>query len=160
MSGFGSQPFGSSPYGIGEATVPDAMPGRVYRDPRTGSAFGARLIDPHSRDYVYDENGRALGMSGVLQQVQLAVSTEKRSAAMLELGHELGSIDTISSNLQLRVETALREAVAHLTARGLIEVLGVSMFMAGTGDGLQPGQVHTRFRFRDLTTGEEGQVNI
>lgn len=154
MSGFGSQHLGSSPFGIGDPVVPDAMPGRVYRDKQTGEAFGARLIDPVTKDYVYDENGRALGMSGVLQQVQLAVSTESGSSAMRELGHELGSIDVITPSLEHRVDTTLRAAVAHLVAQQVIEVLGVTMFMAGTEGGLRPGQAHARFRFKDLTTGQ------
>lgn len=160
MAGFGSQPFGSTPYGLGQATVPDVQGGRVYRDPLTGNALGARKIDPRTRDYVMDEHGRYVGMSSTLQLVQIALSTEKASSAMRELGHELGTIETITSNIQRRVETTLTEAISHITARGLIEVLGVEMFKAGPDDGLNPGAVHARFRFRDLTTGEEEQVDV
>lgn len=153
-SGFGSQPFGSSPFGIGAPVVPDSMPGRVLRSESTGDALGARLIDSVTKDYVFDADGRALGMPGVLQQVQIAVSTESGSSAMRDLGHELGSIDVITPGLERRVDTQLRSAVAHLVAQGAIEVLGVSTFLAGPDDGLRPGQAHARFRFKDLTTGQ------
>ncbi len=160
MSGFGSQPFGSSSFGIGVPASTVAPDKRVFRDPRTSDSLSARRIDPFTRDYVRSDTGMYEGMPATLQMVQIAVSTKKGSSAMIALGHELDQITVITAGLEQRVESALREAVAHIVAQKLIEVLGVSMFLAGRDDGLQPGQVHTRFRFRDLTTNTIHEVGI
>lgn len=148
MSGFGSQPFGSSPYGIGTPAAATESGGSILRDETTGQAWGSRKIDPVTKDYVLDDNGRILGMSDVHQLVLLAVSTTKGSSAMRQLGQEIKGIDRITTNFVRRVDTTLRAAVQHLVDKELIEVLGVTV------DVVRPGVTLARLRWRDLASGE------
>lgn len=154
MSGWGSQPFGSSPYGIGTPAVADALGGSTLRDASTGEQLGSRKIDPATGDYVLDENGRILGMSSITQLVLLAVSTTKGSAAMRQLGQELRKIDRITSNLPRRVDNTLRAAVQHIVNRGLIEVVGTEV------EVVRPGVVLARMRWRDLSSGKTNEAII
>lgn len=147
MSGFGSQPFGSSPYGIGTPATAPEQGGALLRDTVTGQTRGARRIDPLARDYVLDENGRLLGVDNIKQLVQLAISTSRGSAAMRRLGQALREIDRVSPNFQRRVDQALREAVQHLVNDDLIEVVGTEVQI------LRSGVAFARLRWRDLETG-------
>jgi hypothetical protein len=154
MSGFGSQPFGSSPYGIGTPAVAPATGGSILRDEFSGETHGSRSIDPYTRDYVLDDNGRILGMSDTKQLVILAVLTDKGSSAMRQLGHELKSIDRITPNFSRRVDNTLRAAVKHITDRRMIEVIGTEVQV------LRPGVAFARLRWRDLVTGLDDEVVV
>lgn len=145
MSGFGSQPAGSSPYGLGTPTTAPEDGGAIFRDPATGLSTGSRLIDSVTKDYVYDEYGRAVGMPDVQQLVLLATSTRKGSASMRELGQELAKIDRITVNTARRVDVTMREAVQHLVARGLIEIQGTTV------EVVQQGRIQMSLLWRDLT---------
>jgi hypothetical protein len=145
--GFGSQPFGSSPYGIGTPSVATPRGGTLFRS-TSGARANARRINPATKDYVLDGNGRILGMPALHQRVLLAVSTERGSSAMRSLGQSLKSIQRISDNFARRVEDDLRTAVKHLTDPRLIEVVDVQISI------VKPGGAFIRFRWRDLSTGE------
>lgn len=146
MPGIGSQPAGSSPYGIGTPAVYGGNLGKPLQD-ENDVMHGSRFIDPVAKDYVVDVNGRVAGMPNVHQLVLLAVSTTRGTAAMRSLGHELRKIDRITSNFARRVDTSLRSAVAPLVARGLIEVVSTSVEI------LQPGRAFGKLKWRDLTSG-------
>lgn len=149
MSGFGAQPAGSSPYGIGTPAVADGTGGTILLDPTTNRSTGSRKIDQTTRDYVVDEYGRFVGMPDVQQLVLMAVTTRKGSAAMRDLGHELDRIDRISTNVARRVDLTLRACVQHLVTRGLIEVVGTTV------EVVQPGRIQMALLWRDLT----GQID-
>lgn len=155
MPGFGSQPFGSSSYGLGTPALAPKQGGSLLRDPQTGATLDALLIDPKKRDYVLDANGRALGMPRTRQMVQIALATAKDSSAMKGLGIDLAGIETITPALERQIDSALRDAVQHLVDQRLIVVLGTSMFNAGPDDGLPAGAVLTRFNFRDIESGQD-----
>lgn len=146
MSGFGSQYFGSAPYGLGTPEAAPDLGGKALTHPDTGEQTGSRQIDPATKDYVLDDYGRIAGMSNVHQLVLLAVSTKKGSAAMRQLGHELMSIQRISANFARRADSELRRAVQHLVNRGLVEVVGTSV------DIVRPGVARARLMWRDLTS--------
>lgn len=154
MSGYGSQPYGSSRYGIGTASQAPIPGGSVLRDPQTGASSGSRRIDPVTRDYVVDSSGRALGMNDVQQLVEIAIQTVKYSSAMNSLGQRLGDIDVIGDNIERQVRNVLEEAVAHLTSRNLVEIVSVVVTR------LHPGAIRILFRWRDLTTGEEHPAEL
>jgi hypothetical protein len=152
MSGFGSQPNGSSPYGIGTPAVSSGTGGKLLRDTSTGRRMGSRRIDPFTKDYVLDENGRILGMNNTQQLVLMAVSTDKGSSAMRSLGQELRRIERITSNFARRVDTTLRACVQHIVDLGLIEVLGTRVEI------VRPGVSKARLLWRDLESGVENET--
>ncbi len=154
MSGFGNQPYGSSPYGIGTPITATAPGGAVLRETSTGSSLGSRLINAETRDYVVDENGRIVGMSDVQQLMQIALGTVKGSSAMLGLGHALATLDVITDNVERRVATIVDDAVLHLTSRKLVEILSV------VTTRMHAGALHIVVRWRDLTTGLEQKSEI
>lgn len=156
MAGAGTQKAGTSSAGFGVSESATAPGGAFLRDTRTGKSFGARQIDPRTRDYVIDEHGRALGMNAVQHAVQMSIHTERGSAAVQSMGQRLRTLDRITPNFERRMLTVLTEAVQPLVDQGLIEVLGFSHFVAGNNaNGLQRGAVFGRFRWRDLTTRQE-----
>jgi len=154
MSGFGSQPFGSTPYGLGTPAVAAELGGKVLRNEQNGESTGSRRIDPVTGDYVLDDNGRILGMDDVKHLVFMAVATDKGSSAMRQLGHELRRIDRITSNFTRRVDSTLRAAVQHLVNRELIEVVGTEVQV------IRPGVAFARLRWRDLETGLEDETIV
>lgn len=152
MSGFGSQPFGSSPYGIGTPAVAEAAGGKLLRDSVSGKSTGSLLIQ--DGDYVFDENGRLLGMDDVKQLVYLAVKTTKGSSAMRELGQTIRKIDRITSNIEYRVEATLRAAVKHLIDKELVEIISVKV------EQIREGVVIARMAWRNLLTGKADAESV
>jgi len=156
MAGVGLQGAGLTPAGFGtpaEATTPG---GAFLRDEKTGKSLGARKIDPSTKDYVLDSNGRLLGVNYVRHVVQMSVHTERGSAAVQEMGHRLRTLERITPNIEQQILSILTEAVQPLVDQGLIEVVGFSHFTAGDDrNGLKRGAVYGRFRWRDLTADAE-----
>lgn len=146
MRGIGFQPAGTSPAGVG---APDQteMPSNVVLPDQLDLTVGhgGRRIDPKTRDYVMTEDGRLEGMSDVQQLVYIAVANA---------GPQLQEIEKLDGMFETAVESVLTAAVAHITALGLIEIIGVSTRKNDEG-GLEPGQAVTLFRWKDLTTNEE-----
>ena len=154
MSGFGSQPYGSSRYGIGTPAIAPIPGGSLLRDPTTGASTGSRRIDPKTRDFVRDTNGRILGMNDVQQLVEMVVQTVRSSSAMRSLGQRLGDIDVIGDDIERQVRNVLVQALAHLTSRNIVEIVGVSVTR------LHPGAIRTELRWRDLTSSQERTTEI
>lgn len=117
MTGIGSFPIGSTPFGFGmlvHAAVPAVPAPSPY-------ATVAPRLDPASRTLVV-ENGNLVMADGVEQRVLLRLATDKGSAAVVALGNELRKIDRITDNLHKRVDTAVREALADMVTSNEIEI--------------------------------------
>jgi len=156
VSGAGLQGAGTTPAGFGTPPTAAVPEGAFLRDTKTGRSLGARQIDPNTRDYTLDSNGRILGINYVRHVVQMSVHTERGSAVVQGLGHRLRTIERITPNIEQQILTILTEAVQPLVSQGLIAVVGFTHFVAGNGlNGLKPGAVYGRFEWRDLTTNLE-----
>jgi hypothetical protein len=94
---------------------------------RDGSPGQARLIDPDTRDYAFDEDGRTIGMSGVRQRVYLALATVRGSSAVASLGQGYTSIQRIGDNTTAQIENEINLALADLIADGSITLLSISI---------------------------------
>lgn len=156
MTGAGTQPAGTSSAGLGESDAATTQDGAFLRDTHTGASLGARKIDPITKDYVLDANGRILGQDYVQHAVQMSLTTSRGSSAVGTLGHRLATLDRITPNFERRVLAILTEAVAPLVQLGYVEVLGFTSVVVGDGrNGLVRGSFYGRFRWRDLTTSRE-----
>lgn len=156
MSGAGLQSAGDTSAGFGTSDAATVFGGAFLRDTRTGAVLGARKVNPTTRGYELDANGRVVGMNSVYQMVQIAVHTTYNSSAVRGLGQRLSSLDRITANFDKRVLEVLREALQPLIRAGFIEVLGFESFQKGNGrNGMIRGGVYGRLRWRDLTTKQE-----
>lgn len=155
MAGIGSQPFGSSPYGVGTPDVAADLGGTVLAESGTGSQKGSRYIDPRTGDYALNTStGRIAGMDDVKQLVLLRMKTTKGSAAYQRLGHELKKIDRITNNVQTRIAATIEEAVEDLVTGGLIETVALDIQV------IRPGVIFARFAWRNLLTGLEDEASF
>jgi hypothetical protein len=156
MSGAGLQKAGSTSAGFGTSAAATEPEGAFLRDTRTGKSLGARKIDPNTRDYMLDDNGRVLGLDYVKHAVQMSLHTDHGSSVDTRMGQKLRSLDRITPNFERRVLAVLTEALQPLISLGYVEVLGFTAFTVGTNrNGLQRGAVYGRLRWRDLTTKQE-----
>ncbi len=117
----------------------------ILIDAETGIGQNSRKIDPRTGQYVYDEDDRVEGMSGVQQLVLLRVSTLINSSAVRGLGMSAPS-GVIGNNIVARLEQEIRTAMKDLTSSGQIEILKVAVEKLSTGKMLR------YFLWRDLTT--------
>jgi hypothetical protein len=160
-TGVGMQPAGSTSAGYGVAPTATGLGGAFLRDIRTGEVQFARYVNPTTRDYELDENGRMLGMGYVRQCVQLSVHTELGSCVVQAMGQRLRSLKRITSGFERLFLYVLSDAVQPLIEQGLIEVVGFTAYRAGDNtNGLMRGAVYGRFLWRDLTTGQEHEERI
>ena len=152
--GAGIAPCGTSIVGFGSVDVGTAPPTTFYVDPATGKVLDAALIDPVSRDYVFDVYGNAAGMRGVYQLVQLAAQTVKNSSAVPGFGNDTTNIKLLDQRTQRRIEDALRDALDAIVQARLIEIIGVTVTRFSTS-GMRPV-----LQFKDLTVGQEQALTL
>lgn len=151
MAGFGSMPCGSGPYGINTPVTAAGNEGPVLADD-LGAVQGARYINPRTRQYEFDANGRYKGMPNVRQLMLLAFLTVKGSSAVPTLGIEEPS-GVIGRNFVERRRESIRQAVApHVRAR-LVEILSIDIDVTNR-------PVFTLVRWKDLTTEIEHEDRI
>ena len=144
MNGFGSQPFGSTLYGLGVPVSSQTNAGIVLRNPSTLQSSGSRYIDPARRDYVLDSSGRLIGMDETAHLVLMAVSTARNRSAVPGFGHRLGEITVINDTFERDVTAIYEEALADLIARNRIALVSVDV------QRRHPGAVQVRVNWRDL----------
>lgn len=161
MLGIGRQAAGSSSAGYGTPEPVATNGGSFLRDPTTGKTLGARRIDPKTKDFVLDENGRILGVDPLRHMVQMSIHTEQGSAADTNCGQRLRSLDRITPNFDKRVLAILTEALQPLVVRGMIEIVDFVSYKAGDNtNGLPRGATYGRLRWRDLSTGQEFKEDV
>jgi hypothetical protein len=151
MAGIGLQPAGTSSAGFGSPSRGAEEGGVILRDTLTGASFGGRKLDPKTRDYELDDNGRLLGMPNVQQMVMLAI---------MGAADELQSIERLNDGFERAAYAILSAACAPIVQQGLIETIGVRGLRMGVRGGLGQGQAMYQFLWRDLTTNTEGQTPI
>lgn len=157
MSGAGLQPAGTSSAGIGAPLAGNPQSGVVFQG-QDSASNGSRYIDPHTRDYVINSDGRIAGTPNVPHLVQFAITTERNSSAVRSIGQELRKLDRITPNFEKRVLSVLTDALQPLIDARLVEVVGFASFKSSSTDkGVSSGRVYGRLLWRDLTTGGEPQ---
>lgn len=67
--GFGLQPAGSSPAGLGAPAVAPVHDRGLLLDPITRQPLSGRFLDPNTRQYVTAVDGRIVGMTRAQQHV-------------------------------------------------------------------------------------------
>ncbi len=143
MPGFGSAPFGGSPYGLGvpgEAALP------------TTSPAGSRYLNPATRDYQYDsDTGQFAQMPEIRQRVLISLTTEQ------------GSIPTqptfgikrpmkMGDSFESEMKAAVRLALQQLT--DVEKVMRIDQIIVRKGAG---GRSETTVVYTDMTTGVPDQ---
>lgn len=148
--GAGFQAAGTTPAGFGEPTQNGLGSNVVLPDSKVGGSHGSRKINPITRDYVVNSDGRIEGMNNVQHLVQLAVT---------KAAPELQRIDKLDGGFEREVLAILTTALAPLVAQDFIEVRGVTV-RVGKAGGLQPGQAVTLLRWFDRTTNDEIETPV
>ncbi len=148
--GLGTSPLGVAPYGYGTPTEAPVPGGRIL-DNGYGVQSGSRKINEETRQYEFDTFGRVVGGGDTRQMVLLAVSTALGSSAQRNLGHDLASIEDIGEDFDRRIDGAYRAALTSLVARGLIEIISITIDRIETPGTNQEKGAFIRLRWRDLT---------
>jgi type IV pilus biogenesis protein CpaD/CtpE len=144
MPGFGTSPFGISPWGFGSAPA--------VTDPPTGTTTASRYIGPVTKDYEIDATtGHIRQMPGVMQRVLLALTTLKGSSTALP-GLGIVMPTRMGDQFAAEVEAAVREALRQLTiVEHIIEINRIQ-----TTRGIRRAAV--RVDYINLETGESESV--
>jgi hypothetical protein len=151
--GFGLAPAGTSAFGYGSPATANANTGLAMTKD-DGSQGAARMIDPHTRDYRFDKNGRAVGIDGIPQQVYLALLTVLNSSAVSGLGNAIGSIKTITENIKAQISNEVARALSKLTAAKLVKLVDVEVELNTNHAPL----IHVRWI--DLTNNTTNLVSV
>jgi hypothetical protein len=145
MAGFGAQPLGTSPFGVG--TPASAV------EPPDGPS-GSRFINPVTLDYEVDGTTRQFKqMPPTRQRVFVAVMTRFNSSAIPGFGTRLPARmgDAFESQVRNEINRALRHMVE--VEKSLL-VLGIKV-ERGMG-----GRARITISFRDLVAGETDSVSV
>lgn len=151
MAGFGSSPLGTGPYGVGTPATSSANAGLPLADD-FGASQGSKYINPRTRSYERDANGRTKGMPNVPHLVQLALLTTRGSSAMTTLGDEAPG-GVIGANFVSRRQASIRQSLTRLVDDNMIEIVAIEVYADNR-------PVFTLVRWRDLTTTLEHEARI
>jgi hypothetical protein len=151
VSGFGNSPLGASPYGLGTPSTAAGNAGSPLTD-ATGAGYGSRYINPATRQYEFDANGRIKGMPDVASMVQLVVQTTLGTSAVSTLGDSPPG-GVIGRNYAQRRTQSLNDALASLVAQKLIAIVSITVDTT-----VRP--ITAVVTWRDLTTQTEHELSI
>lgn len=151
MTGAGLAPAGTFLAGFGYQETPARDRSQALTDD-FGRRHGARYIDPLTRRYAIDANGRYKGMSNIAQLVELAFLTQAGSSSMPALGlAPAGGV--ISNGFVAERKEAIRNALSSLTQSGLVELVSIDV-------DISRRPTMTLVRWRDLTTSTEQESRL
>lgn len=122
--GLGIAPFGTVPFGFGDPAKANTNTGKAYSNEKGVqlSNFGGRKINVLTKDYEFDEHGRALGMDNIQQMVYLALVTIRNSSTVLGLGEDFSQIKIITQNIKALIEDKVNLALQTLIKQNLVEL--------------------------------------
>ena len=127
MSGFGTSPFGSGPFGL---------PGVTYSSTQRSTLNSSRFIDANGRaEQRTDGSGDFRAMNDTMQRALLALANVGRDS------------DRIDAAFPSTREADVRRALAALVAEGVLEIVSVT----ATDDGRST--TSTTIALRDLIDG-------
>lgn len=151
--GAGLSPAGLSPAGYGTPATGDATaPGTPLRTSQ-GTAGQARFLDPRTRDYAFDGEGRLVGQGGVPARVQLALTTTLGSSILQTLGLDAWP-DVVTDAIESQVGDAVRRALKKLVDAGEVEIAAIEVSRPTAN------RLVTRVSWRDLTTGSSHESTL
>lgn len=151
MSGAGTVAAGTAPFGVGTPVTTTGRTGNIFPDQVTGATKECRYVDPRTRTWVFDANGRACGMTVAQQMVLVAILTERGTAAWpggLERSHGV-----IGADFAQQREAGVRRALQHLTDGGVIAIDAVVV-----DPSARP--VLTSVRWRDLLNATTERTDV
>jgi hypothetical protein len=151
--GAGLAPAGLSPAGFGTPATGDAVATGTPLRTTQGTSGGGRYIDPQTRDYVVDAEGRLVGIGGVQQRVQLALTTTAGSSILTTLGLAAWP-DTITDAIEAQIGDAVRTALGKLIASGEVTVAGIEVLRP------KASAISVRVRWIDTSTGQEHTQSV
>ena len=120
--GAGLSPAGTAAAGYG---IPDSgtpLPNTILADVRTGSFQTGRQLNPATRDYIMLPTGVLQGQGTVPQLVQLALTTQLGSSALVNLGIDLSNATEKGSDFQRQMATLVANALSPLVAGKLVRL--------------------------------------
>ena len=124
--GAGQASAGISYAGYGTPATTDKKVGALFQ--KSNNEIGTvKSIDPIKRDYKINSSGQLAGMNLVQQQVYLALTINKGTSASPNLGSKLNRIQLLSSNVDVEIEFAIKEALSDLLNNNIINIISISI---------------------------------
>ena len=156
-SGLGLAPLGTSVLGYGTPATSDSTtraPYLIEKGDTTQTQGDAALINPATRDFVVDPlTGQYKGMTGVQQEVYLALITVRGSSADGGMGQTFSTIQTLSPDTETAVKSKVREALARLVGRGAISIVSIAVRVVTT-------QLFISVEWLDRTSGAAQTTSV
>lgn len=145
MAGFGAQPMGTSPFGVGTPTS--------ATEPPDGPA-GSRYLNPVTRDYEIDDTTRQFKqMPPTRQRVLLAVMTDLGSSALPRFG--VKRPPRMGETFEREQANAVRRALRHMT--DVEKVLSIDSIKVERGLG---GRARTTIAYTDLLADTADRLTV
>lgn len=140
------------PYTISFGIVPNPVaPDRREFITSNNQLQNSRSINVATGDFQLATNGHFVGVSGVQQQVYLAIATRYNSSAQINLGQQFTSLKLNTQASQQQVSDLVNSALSALVSANKIIIDNVSVIT------ISPGQLGIKIDFTDLTT-QQAQV--
>lgn len=141
--GAGVSPFGTTFAGTGSPAQQNIK--RLIWKDIYGNQQNARLIDPITRDYSFDEYGYSMGMTDIQQLVYLALVTTKNSSIISNMGVDYYNSQVIKSNYITQITEDVNQALKTLINERKVILNSVNVAKNG------PNQLMVVVKWTDAT---------
>lgn len=122
--GAGACRAGLAVAGFGDPYAGEEPQGTALQNHVNGSLQDARYIDPYTKDYIIDEQGRTQGQTSVSQQVYLALLTTFGSSVNANLGSQFSNIKTFSrKTIAAQIDSVVRKSLSNLISNNSIQLI-------------------------------------
>lgn len=103
-----------------------------------GAVQGSRYINPTTKDFVLDANGKYKGMNATDQSVWLALSTSFNSSSVPGLGNNINrtTVPVITPMLNNQMTSLITQCLSSLIANGFIRLGPISVSQTSTNEVL------------------------
>lgn len=149
--GFGLQPAGTSPAGVGTPLTGTPIGGKPFVD-QFNIQRGTRIIDPKTRQYLFNSDGRTVGEENLRHMVKMRCLTVKGSSAWPGGLESYGG--TISTGFEERIKIKLRNALLDMTNALLISIQSIRVTR------LSNDRIYILLQYTDLKTNELQSLEI
>ena len=112
----------------------------------------SRYINPKTGDYQLSKDGHFVGMSGIQQQVYLAIATQYNSSAQPNFGQQFTQMKVRTPNTDQQAADFVNQTLSLLTSAGKISINNIQIV------DISPGQMGIAITWTDLTSQQAPQT--
>jgi hypothetical protein len=154
QKGLGFSSYGFSSYGFGSPSIYITSKIPVFIT-SSGTQGNAASINPTTGDFNVDSSNNIQGDNFINQKVILALGTGFNTSVLANFGLDLSSIQTVTQNIQLKVNIAVKNALSALVSANQIAINNIIVSQTSI-----PNRININVQWTNLLTNQQTTTSV